>query len=33
VGAPIYEPIAPEDLRQVILELGGVREQEVAAWK
>jgi len=33
VGEPIYNPIAPEELRRVIVELGGVREQEAVSWK
>jgi acyl-[acyl-carrier-protein]-phospholipid O-acyltransferase/long-chain-fatty-acid--[acyl-carrier-protein] ligase len=33
VGEPIYEAIAPEELRRVVLELGGVREQEAVSWK
>jgi len=33
VGKPIYEAITPEELRRVVLELGGIREQEVVEWK
>jgi acyl-[acyl-carrier-protein]-phospholipid O-acyltransferase/long-chain-fatty-acid--[acyl-carrier-protein] ligase len=33
VGEPILEPISPEELRRVILELGGVHEQEAVSWK
>jgi acyl-[acyl-carrier-protein]-phospholipid O-acyltransferase/long-chain-fatty-acid--[acyl-carrier-protein] ligase len=33
VGEPIYRPITPEELRRVVLELGGIREPEVATWK
>jgi acyl-[acyl-carrier-protein]-phospholipid O-acyltransferase/long-chain-fatty-acid--[acyl-carrier-protein] ligase len=33
VGEPIYKPIAPEDLRRVVLALGGVRAEEAVSWK
>jgi acyl-[acyl-carrier-protein]-phospholipid O-acyltransferase/long-chain-fatty-acid--[acyl-carrier-protein] ligase len=33
VGPPIYHEISPEDLRSIVLELGGIREQEAVSWK
>jgi acyl-[acyl-carrier-protein]-phospholipid O-acyltransferase/long-chain-fatty-acid--[acyl-carrier-protein] ligase len=33
VGEPIYHPIAPDELRRIVLELGNVRGQEALSWK
>jgi acyl-[acyl-carrier-protein]-phospholipid O-acyltransferase/long-chain-fatty-acid--[acyl-carrier-protein] ligase len=33
VGPPIYGEISPEDLRKVVLSLGGIHEQEPVSWK
>jgi acyl-[acyl-carrier-protein]-phospholipid O-acyltransferase/long-chain-fatty-acid--[acyl-carrier-protein] ligase len=32
VGEPIHDAVAPEQLRRVVMELGGVREKEVVPW-